>query len=108
MRHNLALVPKGDPQSVEEEHVLQIKTVYYADMRARQATQINRAKYSIRAVPLAVHHMQLDHYSACLCEVFDERSGTLHAVLKRPMGSNQIIVLFQRKVKDDSPKPEGD
>lgn len=78
----------------------EIKTVFYADFQARHIVRTNRAYHANSAVLRAIDHMQMNHYEAVLCEVYDERDGVLHAVIKGAIASHTITILFQREVKE--------
>jgi hypothetical protein len=58
-------------------------------------TRVTRAKYASKAVPNAVMHMQMDDYQANVCQVWDESTGELHAVIKRNV-KGAIYILFSR------------
>lgn len=60
-----------------------------------QVTQVTRAKYASRAVPNAVMHMQMNDYGALTCQIWDEATGELHALVKRDLKGN-ITILFSR------------
>lgn len=82
-----------------------IRSVYYSDRRGRVVEKVNRGAHAVTAVPRAVGHMQLDHYGAMLCEVYDDTTATLHAVIqrdfKRGKDKPKIEILFQRGVTED-------
>jgi hypothetical protein len=78
--------------------VLPIHTHYFTHAGGR-AVRINRAGSALRAVPLCVEHMQLNHYEATVAEVFDTRGGVLHAVIRRTVEGN-IRIVFKREVKE--------
>lgn len=78
-----------------------IRTVYYSDHRANVVEKVNRGIHARTAVPRAVDHMQLDHYGAVLCEVYDDQTGVLHAVLKHSLEKGAIHILFQREVTEE-------
>jgi len=85
--------------STEPEHrILPIKTVYYADSRAREIVRINHAGTAYRAVPLVIEHMQTNDYAAMLAECFDMATGELHAVIKRSVDGT-ITIVFKREVQ---------
>lgn len=67
---------------------------YYTSPRDNEPCKVNRAVHSRSATMRAFDHMQIDAYSARLCEVWDERTGTLHAVFKR--GPRNVVVIFSR------------
>ena len=69
-----------------------IKTTYW---QGKSLVKTTHARSSNSAVSRCVQHMQLDEYGASAAEVFDSRSGVLHAVLTRsPMG---MRIVFKRK-----------
>lgn len=56
--------------------------------------KVTRAKYASTSVPNAVMHMQMNDYEATVCEVWDETTGQLHAVIKRNVKGG-INILFR-------------
>lgn len=76
-----------------------IKAVYY---RGKDVMKVNKSKWANSASKNAFDHMQLDRYEATHCEVYDERTGELHAVLRRKLtkGEVEIETLFKREVKE--------
>jgi len=72
-----------------------IQTTYY---RRKALVKTNIAVDPNRAVLHAVNHLQHNQYEATHCEVFDNASGVLHAVLQRKMNGD-IAVLFRREVQ---------
>lgn len=70
----------------------QILTQY---LRGHREVKLTRAKYVSNAVPNAVMHMQLDDYDAFTCQIWDEATGELHAVIKRNVKGN-LNILFSR------------
>lgn len=78
-----------------------IRSVYYSDHRARHVVKTSRGKYARTAVPRAVDRMQVNDYQAVLCEVYDDSSGVLHAVIKRSVDRGEIHILFQREVSTE-------
>lgn len=79
-----------------------IRSDFYTTLRGTRSslTRTNKARYAIKAVPNAVMHMQLDTYNARLCQVWDEQTGELHAVIKRGV-TGEIVIHFMRQVRDD-------
>lgn len=73
-----------------------IKTTYY---HGKKLVRVNRAKFANNAVPLCVHHMQVNEYDATTAEVYDDSDGTLHAVIKRSI-KGDIHIVFKREVKE--------
>lgn len=74
-----------------------IKTKYYVNKRYSDPIQVNSGSDANIAVAKAVLHMQVAHYRdenrnpATACEVYDNESGQLHAVVTRsPLGQIQI------------------
>lgn len=51
------------------------------------------------AVPNAVMHMQLNHYDATECEVWNDETGELHAVIRRSV-TGRISILFNKQQKE--------
>ncbi len=81
-----------------------IRSVYYSDLSARTVEKVNRGAHARSAVPRAVDHMQVNHYAAALCEVYDDTTGELHAVILpgcctavygRPGGTGRGIYLVK-------------
>lgn len=70
-----------------------IQTTYYG---GKSVVKNNTAVHANTAVLRCVDHMQLDHYSASVAEVFDHTTGTLHAVIKRNIKG--IVIVFKREV----------
>lgn len=75
----------------------QIKTKYYVGKRYADPIQTNSSKDANLSVATAVLHMQVAHYRdingnpATSCEVYDNDSGQLHAIVTRsPLGQIQI------------------
>lgn len=79
-------------QQYREEHPRPIVSQY---LHGHKEVKVTRAKYATKAVPNAVMHMQLDDYQAFTCQVWDEATGELHAVIKRGVKGN-INILFSR------------
>ena len=73
-----------------------IQTVYY---RGKQVVKINVASHANSAVLRCVDHMQLNHYEATTVEVFDNVTGTLHAVVRLSV-HKKITIVFKRPVKE--------
>lgn len=95
-----AVLPlKKDAPAPEAPPERPIRTVYYSDSRARVVEKVSRGKFARTAVPRAVDHMQVNHYSAILCEVYDDTTGVLHAVIKRSIARGEIHILYQREVQ---------
>ncbi len=72
-----------------------IKTVYYN--HRKDPLHVNSSMHVDLAVPRAVWHMQIDHYEARACEVFDESSGTLWAVVSRQV-TGRITIHYKREI----------
>ena len=79
-----------------EEHPRPIVSQYLYGHKERKVT---RAKYASRAVPNAVMHMQMDEYDALVCQVTDESTGELFAVIKRSVKGNINILYSQVPVR---------
>lgn len=77
-----------------------VRSVFYSDLRGNTVEKVNRGKYSETAVPRAVAHMQINNYGALLCEVYDDTSGVLHAVIRRFLDKNSISIIYEREVKE--------
>jgi hypothetical protein len=74
-----------------------IKTKYFVGKRYADPIQTNSSRDANTAVAQAVLHMQVAHYRddngnpATSCEVYDNESGMLHAIVTRSaMGQLQI------------------
>lgn len=78
-------------------HNFNIRTVFY---RGDQAVKTNHARLANNAVPNAIRHMQINQYDATHCEVYDQYTGELHAVIRAHIASNKIEILFKREVKE--------
>lgn len=92
---------KSAPPEASEAPSRPIRSVYYSDHRARHVVKTSRGKYARTAVPRAVDRMQVNDYSAVLCEVYDDSNGVLHAVIKRSIDRGEIHILFQREVSTE-------
>ena len=73
-----------------EDHSRPIVSQYLYGHKEKKVT---RAKYASKAVPTAVMHMQMNDYDALVCQVWNEATGELHAVVKRSVKGN-ISILF--------------
>lgn len=69
-----------------------IKTAFYIE---GEVSHINSSSNPNRAVAQCVAHMQVNHYSANAAEVFDAKTGELHAVVKRHVRGN-INIVYKR------------
>lgn len=78
--------------------IRQIKTVFY---RGKEVVHTNRAVHANSAVLNCVNHLQFNRYEATTAEVFDEMSGELHAVFRRPVNGEQIVIVFKREFKGE-------
>lgn len=79
-----------------------IQTIFYQGSgKAEVVVRVNRARWANNAVAQAVKHMQINEYDATVCEVFDTRTGTLLAVIRRYVSQNKIEILYKRKDKED-------
>lgn len=92
-------------ESKPEKRPRPIRSVYYSDRQGRVVEKVNRSAHARTAVPNAIGHMQLDHYGAMLCEVYDDTTAELHAVIrrdfKRGKGKPKIEILYSRPVTID-------
>ena len=79
-----------------EDHPRPIVSQYLYDHKEKKIT---RAKYASRAVPNAVMHMQFNDYDALVCQVTDESTGELYAVIKRSVKGNINILYNQVSVR---------
>jgi hypothetical protein len=79
-----------------------IKTKYYVGKRYSAPIQTNSGSDSNLAVAQAVLHMQVAHYRdingtpATSCEVYDNESGALHAIVTRSPATGQIQIAYKR------------
>jgi hypothetical protein len=79
-----------------------IKTKYYVGKRFSDPIQTNSGKDANMAVATAVLHMQIAQYrdidgnAATSCEVYDNESGQLHAIVTRAPASGQIQIAYKR------------
>lgn len=80
-------------QQYREEHPRPIRSQY---LHGHAEVKVTRAKYASTAVPAAVMHMQMDDYDAFTCQVWDDSTGKLHAVIKRSV-KGDLKVLFEAK-----------
>lgn len=74
------------------KRILPIKSVYY---QGREVVKKNSSSNPLRCASRCLEHLRLNSYEATHAEVFDETTGTLHAVLKRDVKGN-IHVLYER------------
>lgn len=83
----------------EVKAVRHIHTTYY---RQKQVVRMTSAKWANSAVLNCIKHMQFNDYGSTHAEVFDSRTGMLHAVVSHSVVGN-IRILFKREVhKDES------
>lgn len=81
-----------------EDNSRNVRTTYYADVKAREVVRTTHAKYADNAVPNAIKHMQTNQYGALLAEVYNETEGCiLHAVIKRDIGKHEIRIIYKRE-----------
>ena len=78
-----------------------VRTIISQYTNGHALCKMTRSRHANNAVVNAVMHMQLDHYKALVCEVWDEGTGELHAVIKRNV-KGTITVLFHRHPVDKS------
>lgn len=76
---------------------LPVRTVFYADHRAREHVRTIAAGKPLRATMNAVGHMRKNRYGALLAEVYGEHNGKLYAVVKNDLHGNTHI-LYQAKL----------
>lgn len=79
-----------------------VRSDFYTSARCspKSLVKTNRGRWAIKSVPNAIMHMQLDTYGARLCEVWDERQGTLYAQIKRDVTGN-LSIHYLSTVLDD-------
>jgi len=87
----------ANPRNFDPDFTRTIVTVYYINNRV---VKRNTAKHANRAVLHCVNHMQLNIYEATVAEVYDEKRGVLHCVVKRKINGD-IVILYRRKVKEN-------
>lgn len=75
-----------------------IKTRYYRGKHT--PVKETSARWANKAVPNAIAHMQVNEYDATSCEVWDDDTGELHAVIKRSIKGNIEIVFHRRPVRN--------
>jgi hypothetical protein len=80
-------------------HKRPIVTTYYEDFKANKMVKITRSLHANSACMNCFNHMQLDHYKALVAEVYDERTGSLHAVFRHKINGG-IETIFKREVKE--------
>lgn len=79
-----------------------IKTKYYVNKRYGDPIRTNSASDANMAVAQAVLRMQIGFYTddagqaATACEVYDDASGQLHAVVTRSAATGQIQIAYKR------------
>lgn len=78
-----------------------IRTRYYVGKRYADPIQINSSRDANVAVAQAVLHMQVAHYRdnngipATSCEVYDDATGELHAIVTRSI-NGRIQIEYRR------------
>lgn len=84
-------------EAVEVNHGRVIETIYY---RGARVLKRNFAAYENNAVVRCVDHMQRNNYQATVAEVFNNRTGELHAVVKasHTAGQPSIAIIFKSAV----------
>lgn len=82
----LSLVPR----------TMSVQSVYY---RGREVVKTNRSYHAENAAVNCHKHMRSNRYAATHAEVFDERDGVLHAVIKRTVEGN-VHILYKREYKE--------
>ncbi len=78
-----------------------IKTYFYN--HKREVLRVNSGVHIDWAVPRAVWHMQIDHYSARVCEVVDESTGVVWAVVVRHT-DRKVSIAYKQEIP--RPKPQ--
>jgi hypothetical protein len=73
-----------------------IQTIYSLGTKV---TKVTHSLHSNSAVMNCVNHMQLNHYGATLAEVFDNQVGTLHALIKRKINGD-LVIIYKRLVTE--------
>lgn len=74
-----------------------VHTTYY---RGKKMVRMTAAKWANNAVVNCVAHMQTNDYGATKAEVFDSRTGELHAVVTHSV-VGKISIIFEREVRKD-------
>lgn len=80
-----------------EEYRRKVVTVYFRD---GEAVKVNRSMYAESAVPNCLNHMQHNRYLSQYAEVFDERTGKVHATIIRSPATNTITSIIDGVVKE--------
>lgn len=93
-------VPESAPHAAQVVSSTGQRNIQSSFYRGRHLVKTNRAAHANSAVLRAVDHLQLNHYEATTCEVFDIASGVLHAVLKRRL-SGDLEILYKREVQEN-------
>lgn len=79
----------------EVKHSRQIQTTYY---RGKKLVRTTLAKWANNAVINCANHMQFNDYGATVAEVFDHRTGQVHAVITHSV-TGVIEIHIEREVK---------
>ena len=92
---------KKPKQEVNEGRV--IETIYY---RGNAVVKRNLAAYANNGVVRCVDHMQRNSYQATVAEVFNNRTGKLHAVVRSSIAKGEpgIVIIFKSEVIGALPK----
>lgn len=80
-----------------------IETIY---CRGKLVVKRNLAAYANSGVLRCVDHMQRNSYQATVAEVFNNRTGKLHAVVRSSLinGEPSIVIVFKSEVIGALPK----
>lgn len=71
-----------------------IRTDYY---RRSKLVKSTHSTWANNAVGNAVKHMRSQRYDSSHCEVYDQTTGELHAVLRYFMGKNRTEIVYKQK-----------
>lgn len=96
MRTNLKLVEDTNSKTLLAHGQRPIVTTYYD--KKGNLIKTTRSLLARNAVRNCVDHMQVNDYGAATAEVFDERCGSLHAVVVFTVKGKMEIV-FKRESK---------
>lgn len=72
-----------------------IITMYYTDILRNEGI-VNRSVYARTATATAFDYMQINYYDCAVCEVWDDNTGRLHAVILRDMETGEVRMVPKR------------
>lgn len=100
MAEPVAITSKQRQQVQEVEPKRMTITTNYMRGRNHNVVFTTRAYHANSAVLNCVKHMQLNHYEADVAEVYDTKTGELHAVVAYKPGIGKIEIVYKREVKE--------